>query len=226
MRNIDEVKAEIKDFSVDTKLALLDLPFILYVDEKVIGISKTYYNKINMQELFAFTDRRIIFTDKEQNIFKEWPYDQIIRFEGKKGFLYSDFIFKFKDEELKIAIFDFKKIYPEIIKYIALDKIYDKKLEKEKQQQLAKAKKLEAKQQKEATSYNKLIEKIPESIRSEIIAYPKDKWYVCIDELKVLPDVLTSDETIVDFSFVSKTEHRKNEIGDTGMIVVTNKRFI
>lgn len=212
MRNIDDVKVDLKNFSIGRDIAMRDLPSILRPYEKIIGITRSQYDKLKSDGLFAFTNNRIIFTDSKKNLFKEWSYNNIIKFEGKKGFLFSDFIFTFEDETLKVVIYQFKKIYPEIIKYISPEKIYDKKSEP----------RLSKKEQK----YNKLIEQIPESIRAEIITYPMDKWRPCIKELEVLPDILLADETMIDFSYVDKTEHRKNEDGDTGMIVVTNKRVI
>ena len=51
MRNIDEIRAEIKDFYSEQKLALKDLPNILATDEKIIGLSKTYYDKLKIYRL-------------------------------------------------------------------------------------------------------------------------------------------------------------------------------
>ena len=212
VRNIDDVKADLKNFTTGRDIAMRDLPSILGPYEKIIGITRSQYDKLKSDGLFAFIDNRIIFTDSKKNLFKEWSYNDIIKFEGKKGFLFSDFIFTFEDETFKVIIYQFKKIYPEIIKYISPEKIYDKKSEP----------RLSKKEQK----YNKLIEQIPESIRTEIIAYPMDKWRACIKELEVLPDILLTDEAMIDFSYVDKTEHRKNEDSDTGMIIVTNKRVI
>ena len=66
-----------------------------------------------------------------KNLYKEWEYTQLLSLRTDMGFIMNTLYFKFKNEDIRADIGDFKIIYPRLKKYINSDIITeDKKTKK------------------------------------------------------------------------------------------------
>ena len=140
---INEIQASPKTLKAAKQLADEILPFVQNVGrdnlptilshhnegEHIAGISTGLYKKNKC--FWAFTDKRMYMVVPSKSLYKEWEYTQLLSLKTDMGFIMNTLYFKFKNEEVRTDISDFKIIYPRLKKYINPDIITeDKKTKK------------------------------------------------------------------------------------------------
>ena len=140
---IKEIQAPPETLKAAKQLADEILPFVKNVGrdnlpailahhnegEHIAGISTGLYNKDKC--FWTFTDKRMYMVVPSKNLYKEWEYTQLLSLRTDMGFIMNTLYFKFKNEDIRADIGDFKIIYPRLKKYINSDIITeDKKTKK------------------------------------------------------------------------------------------------
>lgn len=140
---INEIQASPETLKAAKQLADEILPFVQNVGrdnlptilshhnegEHIASISTGLYKKDKC--FWAFTDKRMYMVVPSKSLYKEWEYTQLLSLKTDMGFIMNTLYFKFKNEEVRTDISDFKIIYPRLKKYINPDIITeDKKTKK------------------------------------------------------------------------------------------------